>query len=172
MNKELSLKIINPILFALCGTSSLILLTDFLLFGFVSLTISESIFSNESVLSVTVINAIILVISLIGIIITNLLVIKYLQKNNESYVGKYKKIDKTMYILLTFFLGIFGINKFIIGNIKSGIIRLLFWVLVAVTIDINIIPLIIIYSLLGLIFSDLIIATTRKKDENNMIYAD
>ena len=44
MNKnELLLKILNFILFAVCGVSSFLLLADLILFGLLSLVISESI---------------------------------------------------------------------------------------------------------------------------------
>lgn len=172
MNKnELLLKILNFILFAVCGISSFLLLADLILFGLLSLVISESIFKETSVLSITIITSIIFVVSLIGIIITNI-TIKNRIASDELFEGKYKKINKTTYILITLFLGSFGINKFIIGNFKEGIIRLLFWLLIIVTININIIPFMILYGLLGLIFSDFIVALTRKKDENNMIYVD
>ena len=77
MNKnELLLKILNFILFAVCGISSFLLLADLILFGLLSLVISESIFKETSVLSITIITSIIFVVSLIGIIITNITKIK------------------------------------------------------------------------------------------------
>ena len=169
---EILLKIINVFLFSICGISSLILISDLILFGLVSLAISDSVFKEPSVLSVTIMTSIVFIVSLIGTIVANIIIKNKIEKNNELYIGKYKKIDKKIYILLTLFLGIFGVNKFIIGNIKGGILRLLFWLLVAITININLVPFIILYGLLGLIFSDYIIALTRKSDENNLIYVD
>lgn len=173
LNKiELILKIINFILFAICGISGLILLSDLILFGFISLIISNSVFENINVIIVTITNVIIFFVSLISIVVINLNIKNYLKKVNKFYIGKYKKINKTIYILLTLFLGIFGINKFVIGNIKSGIIRLSFLLLATILININVIPFIIICGLIGLIFSDFVILLTRKIDESNMIYVD
>lgn len=55
---------------------------------------------------------------------------------------------------------------------KGLVLNLLFWLLIIMTINISIISFVILYGLLGLIFSDFIIALMRKKDENNMIYVD
>lgn len=47
------------------------------------------------------------------------------QTSSPVFVGG-KVVNKTIYLLLTFFLGGFGVHKFYIGKIGSGIMYILF----------------------------------------------
>lgn len=57
----------------------------------------------------------------------NIIMGKKMYKRNKEkrYAGKYKKIRKITYAFLTFFLGQYGVHRFVIGDIKGGIIRLI-----------------------------------------------
>lgn len=120
----------------------------------------------------------------IGILILNITVgiLMYKKNKNTVFIGKYKKIKKVTYALLTCFLGIYGIHRFAIKDTKGGVIRL------AITIGIPFVAailseigpgvvwfylvaigMIISYSL---VISDFTIGLSRIPEEDKKIYAD
>lgn len=100
----------------------------------------------------------------------------YKRNKNNKYVGKYKRVKKIIYVLFACFLGIFGIHRFIIGDNKGGIIRLIIILIIPIIFSyffsdyisfiIAIECIMISYSLS---FSDFVIGLSKVSDENKEI---
>lgn len=52
-------------------------------------------------------------------------ILMYKKNKHKIYIGKYKSVKKVTYVLLAFFLGIYGVHRFVIGDKKGGVIRLI-----------------------------------------------
>ena len=117
----------------------------------------------------------------IGILIFNIIlgILMYKKNKNTVFVGKYKKIKKVTYALLTWFLGIYGIHRFVVKDIKGGVIRLIITIgipfVAAILSEIGIgvfsfylvgIGMIIEYST---VISDFVIGLSKVSNENKMI---
>ena len=120
----------------------------------------------------------------IGILILNITVgiLMYKKNKNTVFVGKYKKIKKVTYALLTWFLGIYGVHRFVIKDTTGGVIRLVITIgipfISAILSEIGMgvfsfylvaIGMIIEYSM---VISDFTIGLSRVADEDKKIYAD
>lgn len=104
------------------------------------------------------------------------------KKNKQfPYISSFKPIKKVTYVLLAYFFGIYGIHRFVIGDSKSGFIRLgitiggtfipsfisgLFNEAIVIGYGITFICIVISH---GLSLSDFVIGLSKVSNENKMI---
>lgn len=100
------------------------------------------------------------------------------RKNKENIsVSNFKKVKKITYVLLAYFLGTYGIHRFIIGDNKGGVTRLIINIGGPIFISFihSIFPwaffLILVPMIIGngLNISDFVIGLSKVSDENKMI---
>lgn len=115
----------------------------------------------------------------------NIIMGKLMYKRNKEkqYIGKYKMVKKVTYVLLAYFLGQYGVHRFVIGDNKGGAIRLIvtlgvpfliqFWsglfsgsIITTISFYITIICMMFSYSLS---ISDFVIGLSKVSNENKMI---
>lgn len=190
IQQEIVLKIVNFILAIICSIPIFmivyVLLSTFLLglgsatSGFYDFDIN-SYFKNGIVASTITF----CITSIICLVFNVVMGISMNRKNkNNIYIGKYKPVKKVTYVLLAWFLGIFGIHKFIIGDKKGGIIRLIIslgipsfitilstlfsdGIITILSFYVNLLCIMLSYSLS---ISDFVIGLSRASNENKMIY--
>jgi len=118
--------------------------------------------------------AICLILIIINIIMRNLMC-----KNNKynNYIDTGFKVNKLKYVIITIFLGIFGIHRFIIKDKKGGMFRLglLGTLLISTAIVVNesnkalLLHVILLGCTIGIAITDLIIALAKTSDNDNNI---
>lgn len=101
------------------------------------------------------------------------------RNKNTNYVGKYKMIDKTLYLSLVSSFGVIAMHRFVIGDFKGGLIRLLmififpiFFLILLLFTSLPIFLILLIFSVaigFGLYSSDLVIGLSKVSNQNHMI---
>lgn len=179
---ELIIKIVNCVLMSIYGYLSMMIsglgIILLLIIGIISTKNPDinfetafGTFFDVKVVAWFIVSVIIFIFNIIMGILMN-------KKNkNTITVSKFKKIKKTTYILLTFFLGMYGVHRFAIGDKKGGLIRL--GIIFGGTIIIIRICEFMITSIFfilvpsfinfGLVLSDFVIGLSKISDENKMI---
>lgn len=188
--QEIVLKIVNFILIIICSIPifriGYVLLSTFML-GLGSAMSGSSNVDITSYFKDGIITSLLFSFcsSIIYLVFNIIMGISMNKKNkNNIYIGKYKPVKKLTYVLLAWFLGIFGIHKFVIGDKKGGIIRLiialgvpLFTTIISEVFSVSTTTIISFYvtSLCvmlsySLSISDFVIGLSKVSDNNKMIY--
>lgn len=123
-----------------------------------------------------------ILISLIILVVFNIVMGILMNRKNKNnvYIGIYKPISKITYVLITCFFGYFGVHRFMIGDKKGGITRLIITLVIpfflatvmSKTISAGIFIIVLSWCLLlsrSLVLSDIVIGLSKVSNENKKI---
>lgn len=139
-------------------------------------------FTNGALEIVDQIMPIFLILFLAFILLNGIMCYLMYKKNKASTsFNTGVKVNKFIYLLVTFFFGIFGVHRFIAKDTNGGIFRLLLWVVVIATFVISVSDVIassilsyMLFASLGCIIalttSDFVIALAKVSDNESNIW--